>query len=68
LECQRLTIELACLTTEAVAIQRDILARTRSPMDIPQTSLVWLREAQAAFDAKKAELKAHRATHCITGC
>jgi hypothetical protein len=68
LECQRLTIELACLTTEAVTIQRDIVARTRARMDISQTSLFWLREAQVAFDAKEAELKTHRATHCIKGC
>jgi hypothetical protein len=61
-DCQKLTAEFASATVEVVAIQRDILARSRARMDISQRSRRWLQEAQAAMDAIKEQLDAHRKT------
>src|SRR5688572_627927 len=56
----RLTWAVAAATTEAVAIQRDILARTRARQDIPQKALRWLEQAQAELYRMTDELHGHR--------
>ena len=62
-ECRRLTLELASATVEAVAIQRDILARTRCGQEVSQTLRSWWDEAQAGRARILQVLHDHRNAH-----
>jgi hypothetical protein len=62
-ECRELTMQFSCITAEAVAIQRDVLARTRAREEISATRLAWLKQVQAARTAILEALRAHRHTH-----
>lgn len=67
-ECQKLTAVFASVTVEAVAIRKEILARTRARMDISQKSIRWLQEEQATLDAIKEQLETHRRSHRPANC
>jgi hypothetical protein len=66
--CRRLSLELVCATTEAVAISQEIVACTKTHTDIPATFGSWARESkearQAVVKAIRAQFQHHRpATH-----
>jgi hypothetical protein len=62
-ECLKLTLELASATTEAVAIEREILARKRAGHEVSPKLCSWSMELHDARAQILEALRTHRETH-----
>jgi hypothetical protein len=65
-ECSVLALEWGCSTSEALAIQEDLLSRTRAKQWFSITALLWLGEAQDRRRRAFELLQKHRNTHQTT--